>query len=382
MVLIVDAIETISLDSSMLGNLAARWARGGAERESVENLWDTFVTNGIFPLLSWHHLTELLQHENYGVVLDRIRFLRSRSQLAALKSLSDLPFGSIADLFAFECQVAIRGSAIDLEAVTAGVRNDVFSFASGNELLSPYELMWPELHRLVLSDMARAREIVAITTGQPVDMASTPLSDFMNGRIASPAKSKSILSILERGLAEGVLKHGDRRLAESPEIIASRFYDDVRSLAPRFVAAYSESPSEAMRLFNVSPSEFGPDATFGDFLDLVMFRCRLGLAAEKLEIDASDLYEVSQSAIPSWNMERAIARYGQQRNEHKGSQLNDRHLVCLAPYCLYTYVDKQTQEDVRRAKHFAPHLESAFHGTIKVTYELEKIRSAISGSQT
>jgi hypothetical protein len=36
--------------------------------------------------------------------------------------------------------------------------------------------------------------------------------------------------------------------------------------------------------------------------------------------------------------------------ERKGSEVNDTHLLCLAPYADITYVDKRTLENVRRAR--------------------------------
>lgn len=42
--------------------------------------------------------------------------------------------------------------------------------------------------------------------------------------------------------------------------------------------------------------------------------------------------------------------YAHDQPERKGSELNDTHLLCLAPYAEVTYVDKRTLESVRRAR--------------------------------
>jgi hypothetical protein len=49
-----------------------------------------------------------------------------------------------------------------------------------------------------------------------------------------------------------------------------------------------------------------------------------------------------------------MRRYSQDQPERKGSELNDTHMLCLAPYADQTFVDKRTLESARRARSKSP----------------------------
>jgi hypothetical protein len=54
--------------------------------------------------------------------------------------------------------------------------------------------------------------------------------------------------------------------------------------------------------------------------------------------------------LPSWQLEEAFKRYGQDRPRRSGSDLVDGYLSSLAPYVQELYVDKRTAEDFRRMR--------------------------------
>ena len=58
----------------------------------------------------------------------------------------------------------------------------------------------------------------------------------------------------------------------------------------------------------------------------------------------------TQGRLPVTVVEECMRAHAQDQPQRKGSDLNDTHLLCLAPYADVTYVDKRTLESVRRAR--------------------------------
>lgn len=64
--------------------------------------------------------------------------------------------------------------------------------------------------------------------------------------------------------------------------------------------------------------------------------------------------------LPVTVIEECMRAHAQDQPERKGSDLNDTHLLCLAPYADVTYVDKRTLENVRRARGKVAALDQLF----------------------
>lgn len=60
-----------------------------------------------------------------------------------------------------------------------------------------------------------------------------------------------------------------------------------------------------------------------------------------------------------------MRRHAQDQPERKGSELNDTHLLCLAPYADRTFVDKRTLESARRARNKSPMFEGLTTGVAR-----------------
>ena len=105
--------QFFALDSSQLGEIA----RDAATRKSrihTYELLNKLAKNGWFLVLSWHHITELIQHGDDNLVDDRLRFIRRLPAIAWIRSYrGELNIGAITDLLAHEVSVAISGETVD-----------------------------------------------------------------------------------------------------------------------------------------------------------------------------------------------------------------------------------------------------------------------------
>jgi hypothetical protein len=94
----------VALDSSHLGRVVHdTFSTDPARRDKAAAFERAFEESGSVLLLSWHHLQELLSHENEKVIQQRFSYLASKPLVAGLKSLTDdRVVGTIIDVQAKE----------------------------------------------------------------------------------------------------------------------------------------------------------------------------------------------------------------------------------------------------------------------------------------
>ena len=97
--------------------------------------------------------------------------------------------------------------------------------------------------------------------------------------------------------------------------------------------------------------DIDPSATFGETMDLLTFQKRLRIVAEAKGLPWQELKRtVTRNRLPVTVIQESMRIHAHDQPERKGSDLNDIHLLCLAPYVNRTYVDKRTLESARRAR--------------------------------
>jgi hypothetical protein len=101
----------VALDSSHLSKVVRdTFSSDSAQRQKAAAFERAFESSGSVLLLSWHHLQELLSHENEAVIKQRFEYIASKPLVASLKSLSDVSVvGTVIDMQAREVAAAFKG---------------------------------------------------------------------------------------------------------------------------------------------------------------------------------------------------------------------------------------------------------------------------------
>lgn len=340
----------IALDSSILGHLATDYfASDAATRKNSKNFLGCLGDNGFIPLLCWHHFEELIKHRDDEVVKDRFDFLRTLPQVAWVPVTDGDGFGSIVDLLVAECRAALHGGEMSAREVRDQTRNSLIRFGTGAEAVAPYEELWPYLQPSLWEYEERVREIVAISrTEEVIDISKVPLSSFMNGAVRARPDAIKLLSQFQAKMAQEIQRCGDKRIP-NPSIVASQFYGRITDESDIFYTNV-DGIQRYLNILEVDIDELGPNALMGDVMKLAEFRKKLKVAHRAFRIPWEFFKKsIKPEQIPSWIIESSLRTYAQKQTEHKGSELNDRHLACLAPYADLIYVDKRVKEDFKRA---------------------------------
>jgi hypothetical protein len=346
-----------ALDSSHLSNLARDWASADSSTRSLAKSFiaDTFDL-GWLPLISWHQLEELLQFEDEDAVDDRVRCLRAWPLMAWIRSSGPGP-GTFFDVFRAEVQVAHENPELDVHGVRRLVREGIFDVGTGRDAVPSDLLTWRDM-RLDLGERKRhARGVTAIAGWRVPSMDELPLSEWLKLPLREPGATKEMLQALRQALDIEVRVHGDKLIGDAErESIVGPFADDVVAGERYFRGPSGGEPPELHPMLQIL-SDAGLDldqidltASVPAILDLLVFQKRLRGVASSVGVPWHILKRtVTHDRLPGVVIEDAIRVHRQTLPTRPGSDLNDTHLLRLAPYADMTFVDKRTMENVRRA---------------------------------
>src|SRR5262249_54777232 len=131
-------------------------------------------------LLCWHHIEELLLHDDEAVVGERVAFLRSLPLVARVSSLVDdaLP-GSVVDITAREVAAAFKSPEADATDVRNSVAPRMFRLGPGSSAIAPFIADWKQLQPLLRERQARNRDIAAIDASDFTGVSDTKVSEWL-----------------------------------------------------------------------------------------------------------------------------------------------------------------------------------------------------------
>jgi hypothetical protein len=320
----------VALDSSHLAAVARdRFSAHPEQVQKAKLFEESFYNGSCVPLLSWHHLSELLKHRDDAVVSARVKFIRSMPMVAWVSSLtSDEAPGTVADLLAHEVAAAFNMPGADVMVIRDEVAKRLFRFDSGERAVKPFmyarEQLQPELWKCERRD----RDIVAVSRSDFVDLSKEKVVDLLKGRLRSPDDANQQLGKLRERLADDIRRRGDKRIPDA-ELSAGQFIGEVRRSATEAIVDDSNPGLQILRAQGIDPSDIGPNTTLGEACALATFRQKLS----SLNLPWSELKaRVTESTLPSLVIQSALRQYGQDTPERKGSDLADIYLACLSPY--------------------------------------------------
>ena len=326
------------------------------KRARAARLHASLMGQGRVPLLSWHHLEELLGGKDDACAADRVASLQAMPSIAWLRfPQANEGLGSIVDIFAAEVTAVCEGHT-DLAAVRDHARSVLLMTGNGRRALGEYGWVWKAIRPVIHSRQDHVTAVASLGSLQTFDNTQT-VGALSKKNIADPATIRAKLSGIHQQAFQQALRGtgGDEVKAGA---IADDFIERAIAIGPAPDSTVRDLLVSTLTSQGVDEAEIRDECVIGDLTRLGHFRSLLRLAAELTGRSFADLKHVSAELIPSFAIEEAIQAHRQPREKLPGSDLHDRHLAVLAAYCDVLYVDRRTSEDLLRVRRKEPVIDA------------------------
>lgn len=343
----------VVLDTSHLAGLASDWASSDRSRRRAAQVFaPDLVERGWLPLLCWHQVEELLQHKDDELVDQRLRYLRSWPLVAWVRpSDPDSGPGAVLEVMKAEVRAAYVHPGADLLQVRDLAREGLFLVGPGSEAIPDSFQDWRILQAPLAERQGDSRRVAAIARWRATNIDNVRISDLLAKPFRKTEGANRTLQHLRNQLAGEIAARGDKRIAD-PGAMADHFFAEITREGHAIQTGGDLPPViQILLIAGLELDDIDLSATFGQTTNLLIFRERLRMAADASGLPWQTLKRVvTQDRLPVTVIEECMRAHAQDQPERKGSDLNDTHLLCLAPYADITYVDKRTLENVRRAR--------------------------------
>jgi hypothetical protein len=157
--------KLISIDTSVFGDIARDYFSKNQKRRGKAHKTIAHLKNeGFVPLLSFHHIREILQHGDDGVVFDRWSLIKKFPTVAwVCCSTDENVLGSIVDLHAIEIKLLLESQNSNLERYVEEVKGKYIKYTSGEDFIEHFEPLYCQLREMGMIDATRGKEIESLS---------------------------------------------------------------------------------------------------------------------------------------------------------------------------------------------------------------------------
>lgn len=309
------------------------------------------------PYVTWHHLEELVSHENNDVVRRRFEFFEGLPHVAYLKQTREGPnVGAAMDVR--DCEIAYLADhpgashADVIQVVWPEVRS---GFCTGGEFIAA-NLEWWLFFRAFCADQTRLqKEEIANVTQFP----TTDITERLPDKGRSPPTNSIQESRRQFARMTGKLKrqieaHGDCRHLD-PEAIALKLMREAYQDSVSLVENGGDHVEAMLKRDGVSRDRLPKNPTWEDEGYEAIFVAQLGVHARRLLRNKEELLRlVRKEQIPAWVIWEAVDRRMKRMERAEIGNVNDKHILNFGPYVDVVNVDKRIADLLRQASSAHP----------------------------
>lgn len=336
------------IDASRSANVERRAHAVDMHRKLLER--------GLVPLLTWHHLEELLGVDDDRTAERRVAFLKALPLVAWIRlEGEDVGLGSIAHVLAAEVIAACEGCAT-LANVQRRARELLLRFGLGENAIGGEGEVWKVVRPALHSRREKSDAIAALSPLRTFDDRYT-IGELSKRRVNEPAAMRAQLQKIHAAAFAQALAATDRDMAVAKQM-AESFVQAVLQILPPPGTRVRDLLVTTLVSQGLDEEEIRDDSVLAELNELALFRSHLRVVTPLTGRSFDELKCIPRTIIPSHVITTALKKHGQERARRSGSDLTDAYLGALAAYCDVLFVDKRTHEDFRRARHKEPMLNS------------------------
>ncbi|WP_375750028.1 hypothetical protein [Vibrio sp. HN007] len=359
----------ISIDTSIFGDIAKDYfSTSEVLRRKAKSTVDHLIVNGYIPFVTYHHILEILQHEDINTVLNRWSLFTEFPYVAWLSSHDpNAGLGSIIDVHKVEVSLTLAGEGNDINLLAKAVEASLIQYTKGSEFVERFQDLYMNVRELGIPHSQRDKEIESIGHVRDKEVDKIKLSSLFDSSLRSPNDMLKSMQQFESNLCKSLQISGDPKLTDVEEV-ATNFIREVlnnsidlfstdMSLYEAFVL------SAGVRLDQVTPNtsigQLGNIAAYNQQVKVIL--SSLGLP-EELE---RKLPYKSQITWEIWDHFESAMKY--EKFAH-GSNMQDKHMCVFAIVTDVFTVDKRVCEYFRQLTRKNKSLVSVFDSVVKVSH--------------
>ncbi|HEX8365779.1 MAG TPA: hypothetical protein VF603_10915 [Allosphingosinicella sp.] len=322
-------------------------------RQAAKDFHRRLLDQGVIPLLSWHHLEELLGVEDSATARARIAFLQSLPLIAWLRLPTEQAgVGSIVEVLTAEAIAASEGHS-ELISIRDRARELLLKTGSGTEALGEESWVWEAVRPVMRSRKGKSEILAAVGPLRLFDENRT-IGELSKAVVNSPTEMHIQFRRIHARVLDEIMKTtGDAGRAKA---LAEAFMVQVLDAVPSPGTSVRDLLVSSLMDQGLDEEEIRDDRVLADLSNLAVFRSQLRLVASATGRSFETLKKVPMAHLPSRVIGEALKAHGQRRHKRPASDVNDTRLGVLAAYCAVLYVDKRTAEDFTRARRKEPRL--------------------------
>lgn len=221
----------VAIDSFVLNDITRDYFHNDLiKNKKAETFINEFYIHGAVPVLTWHHIEEMLAHKNDEVSSKSIAFIRELPLLAVIKSPIPYFIGSIIEIESVEIATLLQYESTNLAFIISNTQKEIYSFVSGIDFIDPLIPILGTIRQEVLSKTNKDKTIASISRATALKgHHQYKLSDVKNMKEYSYSEkaTKAILDDMKKKLIQELKSNGDKKMVDI-EKIADEFISTIK----------------------------------------------------------------------------------------------------------------------------------------------------------
>lgn len=335
------------------------------KRQVARDLHRRLLDQGRIPFLSWHHLEELLVVDEPANASARVSYLQSLPMIAWMRTPGEPGIGGVLDILAAEA-ITYGAGCRSLSEVRDHVRSHLLTTGTGVDAIGQDGWIWDVARPMMRERRPHVGMVSALSGMRTLDERQT-VGELCKREVRSPADRQQMMAATHRDAFLWAKAADTRRSDAEALAMANEFVRRVSEEMPAGDMPIRQLIVETYGRQWIDEHEIRDECTIAELSELGTFRSHLRIVADKAGLPLEALKQVSMRSLPSWRINDALKRHGQERSTRPASDVHDQHLAVLAAYTDVLFVDKRTLEDFRRVKSKEPELTALFGKVTKAS---------------
>jgi hypothetical protein len=358
----------ISIDTSIFGSLAKDYfSRNVQICDKAKKTIACMNENGMIPFFSFHHIQEILQHDDDRVVFERWSLINMFPQIAWMCSYSDENvLGSVFDVHLIEVKYLLDNPQSGSGEFKNEVVGKYIKYSDGKDFTARFELVYAQVRDYGLVNTQKSKVIESLSHVQDREINETKLSILFETQLRNPAFLNSHITKFEGQLVESLELKGDEKLIDISET-AKSFVSEVIADSKLLYAADSSLFEAFVNNAGVRMDQVTPKTTVGQLGSLAVYNKRIRQILESLCMPKDREIDIPYDKQIVWIIQEYLDTAMMYEKRAHGSNMQDRHMAIFSIFVDIFTADKRVTEYFRQLSRKRPDLKRVFGDIVKLS---------------